>query len=269
MFVRLTSAVTARVALITLSALLFSTHVYALSFDIGSGDYSVGGVLNTTVTVGAAWRMQNRASDLVGKSNLNPDVCAQTQSCQGVFKDQTLPARTLAAAPGQFSLNADDGNLNYNRHDLVQGVGKVTQDIKLTFGNFEFFGRWLYFYDAVNNNFTEYHPNRVTPQNYNQVGIAPGAANRGFVNTSDPVTTALLRNLVYFPNSRIYGPGGVVQNRRNDGEVLNQAGSDLQLMDAVLTGKIEIPGSRQLTVKLGRQVVNWGESTTLVINSIN
>ena len=269
MHVRMMRAATALAALFSMGAILLPATALALSFEVGDGDYSVGGVLNTTVTVGAAWRMQNRASDLVGKSNLNPDVCAQVQSCQGVFKDQTAPARTLAAAPGQFSLNADDGNLNYNRHDLVQGVGKITQDIKLTFGNFEFFGRWLYFYDAVNNNFTEYHPNRVTPQNYNQVGIAPGAANRGFVNTTDPVTTALLRNLVYFPNSRIYGAGGVVQNRRAEGEVLNQAGSNLQLMDAVLTGKFDIPGSRQLTVKLGRQVVNWGESTTLVINSIN
>ena len=249
------------------AALLAPLNASALSFDTAIGDNSINGVLNTTFTIGGAMRMQNRAADLLGKSNINPNVCADYQSCQGVFKDQTAPARTLAAAPGQFSLNADDGNWNYDKHDLVSAVGKVTQDLKLTFGDFEFFARWLYFYDGVNDNFTEYHPNRVTPQNYQQVGLAPG--NRGFVNTGDPVTTAVLRNLVYFPNNRIYGAGGVVRNRRNDGATLQQIGSHLQFMDAVLSTKLEIPGDRTLTVKLGRQNVNWGESTLLVINSLN
>ncbi|PTU33244.1 DUF1302 domain-containing protein [Stenotrophobium rhamnosiphilum] len=255
-------------AFLALAAVLLAPfNASALSFDAAVGDSSINGVLNTTITIGGAWRMQNRAADLVGKSNLNPDVCADFQSCQGVFKDQTTPARTLAAAPGQFSLNADDGNLNYDRHDLVSAVAKVTQDLKLSYENFEFFARWLYFYDAVNNNFTEYHPNRVTRENYQQVGFAPG--DRGFVNTGDPVTTAILRNLVYFPNNRIYGAGGVVRNRRTDSSTLKQVGTNLQLMEAVLSGKFEIAGERSLNVKLGRQTVNWGESTLLVINSLN
>lgn len=254
-------------ALALTASLLAPFNASALSFDASVGDDSINGVLNSTITIGAEWRMQNRASDLVGKSNLDPNDCANYQSCQGVFKDQTAPARALVATPGQFSLNADDGNLNYDKHDLTQAVAKVTQDLKLTYKNFEFFARWLYFYDAVNNNFTEYHPNRVTRQNYQSVGFAPG--DRGFVNTGDPVTTAILRNLVYFPNNRIYGAGGVVRNRRTDGETLKQIGTDLQLMDAVLSGKFTIPGERTLTVKLGRQTVNWGESTLLVVNSLN
>lgn len=248
------------------AALLVPLNASALSFEAAVGDDSINGVLNTTVTVGGAWRMQNRASDLIGKSNVNPNVCADYQSCQGVFKDQTAPARTLAAAPGSFSLNGDDGDLNYDKHDIVSAVAKVTQDLKLSYQNFEFFARWLYFYDGVNNNFTEYHPNRVTRGNYQQVGFAPH--DRGFVNTGDPVTTLLMRNLIYFPNNRIYGAGGVVRNRRTDGETLKQIGTNLQLMDAVLTGKFNVL-DRSLTVKLGRQTVNWGESTLLVINSIN
>ncbi len=249
------------------TVLLTPLSASALSFEADVGDAAINGVLNTTITVGGASRMQNRAADLVGKSNLNPNVCADFQSCQGVFKDQTAPARALAAAPGQFSLNADDGNLNYDKHDLVSAVAKVTQDIKLSYSNFEFFARWLYFYDAVNDNFTEFHPNRVTPGNYQQVGFAPG--DRGFVNTGDPVTTLILRNVVYFPNNRIYGAGGVVRERRTDGATLKQVGTNLQLMDAVLSGKFTIPGDRSLTVKLGRQTVNWGESTLLVMNSLN
>lgn len=239
--------------------------VHALSFEKDIDGKAVSGVLNTTLTAGAGWRMQSRSADLVGKGNLNPNVCAgQLQSCQGVFLDQTAPARALVAAPGAASINGDDGNLNYDKHDLIQAVAKLTQDIKISYDDYEFFGRWLYFYDAVNNHFTEYHPNRITSQNKNQVGYAPG--NRGFINAgiATPVVQA-----IYFPNSTIYGAGGVVQNQRTESEVLKQAGTSFQLMEAFISTKYTLPGDRSMTVKLGRQIVNWGESTLLAINSIN
>jgi hypothetical protein len=243
-----------------------AASVHALSITEDFHGQTLSGVLNTTVTVGAAWRMQNRSADLVGKGNLNPNVCAgQLQSCQGVFLDQTAPAKALVAAPGAASVNGDDGNLNYNKYDPIQGVAKITQDIKISFDDYEFFGRWLYFYDAVNNNFTEYHPNRITSQNYKQVGYAPG--NRGFINAG--VATPVIQNVVYFPNSTIYGSGGVVENRRTDSAELKQAGTAFQLMEAFVSTRLDIPGDRKLTVKLGRQIVNWGESTLLAINSIN
>ncbi|MGH8462063.1 MAG: DUF1302 domain-containing protein [Stenotrophobium sp.] len=251
-------------ALISATLLFTSVTAHAISFSIDYGD-GISGALDSTVTVGGAWRMENRASGLIGKSNLNPNVCAgQLQSCQGVFMDQTAPARALAAAPGEYSLNADDGDLNYNKHDLIQGVAKLSQNLKLSYDNITFFARWLYFYDAVNNNFTEYHPNRVTPENFNQVGYAPG--DRGFINAgiATPVVQAL-----YFPNNRVFGSGGVVRNQRTDGEVLKQAGTNFQMLDAFISGKFPLPGNHSLTLKLGRQTVSWGESTLLVINSIN
>ena len=78
----------------------------AITFDMDIGD-GVSGTLNTTMTLGAGWRLQERSPDLVGKANLDPAVCGGiAQSCQGLFKDQTHPARTLAMAPGQAYLNA-------------------------------------------------------------------------------------------------------------------------------------------------------------------
>ena len=38
--------------------------------------------INTSVELGLQWRMQDRADDLVGKSNLNPTLC-EASSCQG------------------------------------------------------------------------------------------------------------------------------------------------------------------------------------------
>lgn len=245
-----------RIAL--LSALSLPATAGAMSFDIPVGD-GINGVLNSTLTVGAAWRMQNPSVDLIGKSDLNPGVCAGQQSCQGVFRDQVTPARTLVAAPGQFSINADDGNLNYSRYDMTSGIFKMTQDLKLNYGDYGFFARWLYFYDAVNNDFTETHPNQVNSQNLNTTGLGPADRNNVFLP---------LRAL-YFPFNRVYGPGAAVNSERTDGESLAQAGTNFQMMEAVFDAHFTLPGDIPLGVKLGRQVVNWGESTLMVINSIN
>ena len=262
---------------------------HAISFSFSPfGDEPVQGVLNTTFTAGLGVRMQAPSQNLIGKSNLNPNVCAPPyQSCQGLFKDQYFPAEHLYAAPGAASVNGDNGDLNYShKGDIFQAPLKMTQDLTLTWRNFGFFGRILYFYDIVNNNLTEYHPNRITPENYLSVGretnvvdFFGAGALTGLGNTLSTLPAplgALGQNIVNLVNSgagallpiRVYGPGGVVRNRRSDPSVLNQAGTALQYLDSYVFGKFNVLG-HSLTVKLGRQTISWGESTTLVINSIN
>ncbi len=239
--------------LLAAGALACTSSVFALSFELDDGG-EWQGVLNTTITLGAGWRMQDRAADLVGKSNLDPEVCTrQFQSCQGLFREQSYPAAHLAAAPGQLTMRADDGNLNYDKHDVFSGVVKATQDLTLTWRDFGFFARWLYFYDFVNNEFTEYRPNTVTPGNAGDVGYS-----------DDPIANYYWRN-----GLRTYGPGGVVRSERADGETLRQVGTDLQLLDFNFYGVLPFVGERELRFKLGRQLVNWGESTLLAINSVN
>ncbi len=240
------------IVVLTLGAAPFNA-THAIQFDLDFGD-GIQGTLNTVLTAGAGIRVQGQAPDLIGKANLNPNVCGlqasgvENQSCQGLFRDQGHPAAALAAAPGQASHNADDGNLNYGRYDLTQAVFKATQDLSLKYGDYGFFAKWLYFYDFVNNDFTEYHPNRITRENAAQVGNNGGS------------------NAVF---DKQYGAGGVVRNKRTDGETLRQIGTDLQLFDAYVFGKLPIYGDKELTFKLGRQTVNWGESTVLVLNSVN
>ena len=220
---------------------------YAINFNFGDQGEAT---INTTITLGAGWRMQERAADLVGKANLNPNVCAGPfQSCQGLFRDQSFPAAQLAAAPGQFSPNFDDGNWNYDRGDVFSAVAKVTQDINVTWGDYGFFMKSLFFYDEVNNNFEEYHPNIITAENVGEVG-----------------TTGLLS---LPPGAPQYGPGRAERFKREGGELLSQVGANYQLLDAYFYGKIALTDDKDLTIKLGRQIVNWGESTLLVINSVN
>ncbi|MEK6806901.1 MAG: DUF1302 family protein [Pseudomonadota bacterium] len=245
---------------LTLGAAPFGAS-HAIQFDLDFGD-GVQGTLNTVLTAGAGIRVQGRAPDLVGKSNLDPNVCGgQFQNCQGLFLDQYYPAQKLAAAPGQATHNADDGNLNYDKGDLTQAVFKATQDLSLKYGDFGLFAKWLYFYDFVNNDFTEFHPNRITKVRADICRADPDSPDCTIGNQGGS-------NAVFYQQ---YGPGEVVRNKRTDGEVLRQIGTDLQLFDMYVYGQLPIPFTedKNFSFKLGRQTVNWGESTVLVINSVN
>lgn len=270
---------------VLLWAAVMPLPVHALGFELPLGDgESIEAVLNTSITLGAGLRMQDRSSDLVGKSNLDPQVCTGPngayQSCQGLFRNQVHPAQRLVAAPGAASVNNDDGNLNYDRGELFSAPLKVTSDLTLSFGSIGFFGRVLAFHDLVNADFREYHPNRITAENAQQVGrVVPTsplqAPDLGALPANPAALfTGLIASRAWAQpsadgSSRVYGPGGVVRNRRGDGETLRQIGSDLQWMDAVLFTQLPLWDDRRLTLKLGRQVVNWGESTTLALNSLN
>jgi hypothetical protein len=222
----------------------------ALGFTVPFGDQEIEGTLNTTLTAGASIRTQSRSDKFIGKGDLNPDVCAGTTpqekhySCQGVFKNQFQPAALSARSPGTFSGNIDDGDLNYNKYDLTSGVAKITQDISLKWGDYGFFGKALYFYDFVNNNFTESHPNLINSKNKASVGQKDDLGRT------------------------VYPKGAPVRSRRNNSSTLDQIGTNLQLLDAYFYGKQSV-FSHEFTFKLGRQTVNWGESTLNAINSIN
>ena len=237
-----------------LFAAVLGSHIglaQALSFSLPWNDEEIDGVFNTTITLGASIRMQDRHEDYLGKANVNPGVCGGlNQSCQGLFRDQGHPAAALAAQRGQFSPNYDDGNWNYDKGDLTSAVGKITQDLTLTFGDFGLFVKTLAFYDAVNNDFDEFHPNEINRDNINdpRVGLP------------DPTFGPLL------PTQ--YGPGLPTTRKRRSGELLKQTGADLQLLDAYIYGSLPI-GEKELTFKVGRHLINWGESLLLALNSVN
>src|SRR5579859_7870028 len=61
----------------------------AISENFTLGDDQVKMVLNNTFTAGGAIRMQSPSANLIGKGDLNRNVCGVPyQACQGVFKDQ-------------------------------------------------------------------------------------------------------------------------------------------------------------------------------------
>ena len=71
--------------------------------DVGNDDLKM--VLNNTFTAGGAIRMQSPSTNLIGKSNLDRNVCGVPyNSCQGVFRDQIFPAQRLLS--GRWCRNA-------------------------------------------------------------------------------------------------------------------------------------------------------------------
>ena len=186
---------TLRVVALAMAGLPWAAN--AVEFNLSMFGETFSGVLNNTATFGYSWRIEEREDDLVGKLNLDPDLCSGAyQFCQGLHLDQTHPAERLAQAPGQASVNLDDGNLNYDKWDVTQAPLKISNDLKIEWGNFGIFARGIGIYDYVNYDFEEYHPNRVTPENAATTGVRddPQTSNRYF--------------------SQVHGRGGVQRPRR-------------------------------------------------------
>ncbi|MCR4302070.1 MAG: DUF1302 domain-containing protein [Sulfuricaulis sp.] len=108
-----------RLALVMLMALSASS-THAISFESESGE--VKGSFDTTLSLGATWRMQDRDPSLIGITN------------GGTSRD----------------VNSDDGNLNYNKNGVVYTAIKATHDFDLNYRNYGLFLRGSYFFDPVN-----------------------------------------------------------------------------------------------------------------------
>jgi len=223
----------------------------ALEFDTTLFDQDFNAVLNQTLTAGVGFRIEERDSRLVGKSNINPTVCAGVyQTCQGLHREQIYPAQQLRRSPGAASINFDDGNLNFDRGDVTQSPIVWTHDLKIESGDYGFFYRGRAVYDPALYHLNTNRPNVITSDNVGSVGSqTPGSpSNRYFVQT--------------------FGPGAQAGGSLAEAEA-QQIGLRYQFLDANFFGSLPLPGERDLQFRIGRQTVQWGESTVAILNSIN
>lgn len=101
---------------------------HAVQFEFADGE--VTGSFDTTASYGALWRVTGQDPRLVA----------------------------LRKGGERNSANYDNGNVNYDRGDLVSSLFKVTHDVDLNYKNFGAFARVLYFYDhAIQNK--DFDPN--------------------------------------------------------------------------------------------------------------
>jgi len=79
------------------------------------------GTFDTTVTVGASMRAEGRSSRHIGVAN----------------------------GGSGFSVNGDDGNLNYDPKDIFSGIAKVTHELEISGEQLGLFARGFYYYDVA------------------------------------------------------------------------------------------------------------------------
>ncbi len=129
-----------KVALLSSSLGLVSL-ANAVSFS--KGDFNAS--WDTTVSYGVGVRAEERDENLVGKANLNPFVGVNLATGQPT----TIAERD--AAPGRWSINTDNGNLNYDKGDLISNALKITSEFGFSYKSFGGFFRATSFHDFTNN----------------------------------------------------------------------------------------------------------------------
>jgi len=163
---------------------LAANSVQALDFS-GNG-YELR--VDTTVAYSTGIRIEERDEDLVGKAAFNPAI-------------SVLPIEQQIAAPGRFSVNSDDGNLNFDDGEAIFSQARITSELSFSYKNYGAFVRGTYFHDFKLNDM-----NRLPEDSKNFVG------DRG------------------------------------------------RLLDAYVYGDFDL-GGKLFSLRVGRQVVSWGEST--------
>lgn len=135
-------------------------------------------------------------------------------------------------------IHKNDGNANYDNNSRpIMNVFKITSDLELKYNDFGAFVRGTAFYDQV------IMDNEVNPAAPN---LFPNAAS------CNPQTAATPANCG-FPQ-----------------EMIDHSGKNLRFLDAYVYGNFDV-GGMPLNVRLGDQVVNWGEALFLQdgINNAN
>jgi hypothetical protein len=144
--------------------LLAAPAAHAFEFQTGG----LTGSLDTTVSYGISVRTEDPDPDLIGKAYFNPLLCTQnvigtvvinplypTQPAPGSLNPCSLGypgAASQIAAPGRFSVNRDDGDLKYDKHDAFSNAIKITSELSLKWNTWGAFARATYFYDFENAN---------------------------------------------------------------------------------------------------------------------
>ena len=221
-------------------SLLLSQNAAALNFSFGDVDAN----LSTLLTAGVAWRAENPDYSIISKRS-HPSqhglgagdevLCADDSTGgdpnqEGGSTEDLLGGCVLSGkehhdyvnSPGGFSQNEDQGNLNYDRGDIVHAALKATVDLDLSWGDFGLFARGITFWDPTATDYEERH------------------------------------------YDAIHQPGATLRSSEAEDEI----GFSAELEDIYAYGSFDM-FDRTLSVSVGKQQISWGESLTLVVNSIN
>ncbi|MCK7592047.1 DUF1302 domain-containing protein [Pseudomarimonas salicorniae] len=172
------------------------------------GDFDVS--LDTSLSLGAAWRVESPDDRLIGKAEFDPLLSLRIREL--LARDPAAAQALQVAARGAFSANRDDGNRRFASGDPISTAFRITSEAQLRWDSGGAFLRASYFHDAEN------------------------------------------------------------QGRRAPSREADRLiGERARLLDAFLYQSFDAGDQVSGSLRVGRQVINWGESSFLRggINAIN
>jgi hypothetical protein len=201
---------------------------------------------NTTLSVGSSWRAEDPSKLLYTKA------------------DGSLIGKTDGVAGNHAG---DIGDLNYAKGDIISLPFKLITDVEFKKGKFGFLVRAKAWYDEALKN--------------NDVRIGNGA--NGFNGTIIPGPEGPTGPNCY-PNNPNYPPGNILgciplssaghnvwpkDNLSDQNFDALQKFDNVYLLDAYVYGSVGL-GNTDLQMRLGNQVINWGESVFIQgVNQFN
>jgi hypothetical protein len=209
----------------------------ALAFDFEIGDVPIK--LDNLFTAGVMLRMQSPSDKIVAKSNLNPGLCVARSGT-------TLSGDTCAAG-------ASATDPNPNKLDTPSASNQRFVDAP---GSFGING------DNGDLNFKLHDITFATSKL--TTDVASDIADFHFFVRTMSFFDAKLAN---FSERH---PDTTLQPARSayPGDAKSANAVDFRVLDYYVARGFEI-GDRSFNLKLGNQVLNWGESSLLVLNSLN
>lgn len=146
----------ARCRVLLVLAIALAAPAQAFDYSLGPVDVSA----QFTLATGVTWRLQKQEERFLAKTNIEgqQDLCA-ADDCLSFTGDPAPNQRLVNARGGYCILNGDNGNLNYDQGDIVYATTRFEPEIKLGWGDWSFKAGVRAYYDPVNADFDETHPN--------------------------------------------------------------------------------------------------------------
>jgi hypothetical protein len=213
---------------------------------------------NTTLSAGASWRATDPSRLLYTMAD---------GALIGKFSGPYTPGTVVAKGNGLAGNDAGgDSNLNYAKGDRFSTPFKILSDVEVKKGKFGGLLRIKAWYDEAQSDENV----RVGNQANNFNGAVPGAGTVYGLGPSLPNCVPTLAATALCVPLSAPGvnkwPKGTLSDKGFEDE---QKFSNLMLLDAYVYGSFAL-GNTDLQLRLGNQVVNWGESVFIQgVNQIN
>ncbi len=228
---------------------------YAGSASALEFEFDNGSTLNwnTTVSVGASFRAEEPSRWLYTRAD---------GSLIGKYSAPLIPGTAVGPNDGLAGNHAaGDANLNYEKGDMFTAPFKIITDLEYKKGRFGALLRVKAWYDYA----LEEEDVLVGSQANNYNGVRPGLGPvPGFLPCGFPGAGA--NCMPMSPPGQNLWPTGQLSDEGFEDE---QKFTNVYLLDAYVYGSFAV-GDSDVQVRLGNQVINWGESVFIQgVNQIN